>query len=81
MTSSDCALKRLGNSLQARYERYQRRIDPKFPDKCETCGLRVEYFDASFDSVTSKVAELEKLGLARYAPRDIHLSTDGSPNR
>lgn len=74
MNSAAQSAMKLGNYFQLRYERYQRRNDPKFPDKCETCGLRVEYIDARYDSVTSKVSELQRLGLARYPPRKVYLS-------
>ena len=75
MNSPAQSAMKLGKYFQSRYERYRRLAESKLPDKCDTCGLRVEYVDTNYDSVTAKVSELQQLGLARYPPRKVTLST------
>lgn len=59
------------NIIQQVYERYQARDDPRFPNKCDTCGLRVEYLGdgSGAEQTLLEVAKLSKFGLARYPPR------------
>jgi hypothetical protein len=51
----------------------QRRRARELPNKCQACGLRVEYLATDFETerIVLSVAELERFGLATYPRRNI----------
>lgn len=58
-------------TVQRRYLRYRNRAD--LPNKCDTCAIRVEYPDDHLDHILLQLPQLQKYGLAKYAPRNIRI--------
>jgi hypothetical protein len=62
--------------FKQRVQRFRRRKDRSFPNKCDICGLRAKYpkTDKSTDASIKKANELQSCGLASSFPRNIHFN-------
>ncbi len=66
--------------VRKRIHRFSKRKAPDFPNKCDICGLRAKYVDQDQDIDTAilKAGELQKCGLAKNYPREMHVTIGGS---
>ncbi len=62
--------------------RFKNRKTTDFPNKCGICGLREKYLDhdKNIDEAILKAGNLQKFGLTKNFPREMHLTIGGSSN-